>query len=137
MVEAQGGSLEAVKDPKSYPAAKHKIEVTSTRSGHVSAIDALAVGLVGVDLGAGRQFVEDDVDFSAGIELLKKTGDKVSEGDVLAILSTNRDGVGQVGAQKVEGAYKVDEAVPTPRQLITNIVRKGGLVEAFDSSLLK
>ncbi|GMI00499.1 hypothetical protein TrVE_jg2429 [Triparma verrucosa] len=137
MVEAQGGSLEAVKDPKSYPAAKHKIEVTSTRSGHVSAIDALAVGLVGVDLGAGRQFVEDDVDFSAGIELLKKTGDKVSEGDVLAILSTNRDGVGKVGAQKVEGAYKVDEAVPTPRQLITNIVRKGGLVEAFDSSLLK
>ncbi|GMI16386.1 hypothetical protein TrLO_g12931 [Triparma laevis f. longispina] len=137
MVEAQGGSLEAVKNPTNYPSAKHSIEVISTRSGYVTAIDALAIGLVGVDLGAGRKFVEDDVDFTAGIELRKKTGDKVEEGDVLAVLSTNRDGVGEVGKQKVEGAYKVDEEAPSPTKLITNVVRKGGVVEDFDESMLQ
>ena len=41
-------------------------------------------------LGAGRAKKEDPIDYSAGITLEKKTGDFVKEGDVIAVLHTNK-----------------------------------------------
>ena len=49
----------------------------------MQAIDALAIGKVGVMLGAGRKRIEDDVDFAAGVQLAAKVGTEVSEGDTL------------------------------------------------------
>ena len=40
-------------------------------------------------LGAGRKTKEDKIDFSAGISLKKKVGDKVAVGDILCVLHTN------------------------------------------------
>ena len=52
-------------------------------------MDAEKIGSSSVILGAGRVNKEDSIDFSAGIILHKKTGDKVSKGDILAELHTN------------------------------------------------
>lgn len=41
-------------------------------------------GIASVQLGAGREKKEDNIDFSAGIVMTKKVGDTVSEGDVIA-----------------------------------------------------
>ena len=40
-------------------------------------------------MGAGRNTKEESIDYSAGIMLVKKTGDFVNEGDVIAYLYTS------------------------------------------------
>ena len=53
-------------------------------------MDAEAIGLLAMELGAGRKTKDDAIDYSAGIVMAKKTGDKVSEGDLLATLYTGK-----------------------------------------------
>ena len=53
-------------------------------------MNAETIGLCAMELGAGRKTKEDKIDYTAGIILNKKSGDKVVAGDVLATLFTNR-----------------------------------------------
>jgi len=98
MVRAQGGDIRAIDDPSLLPQCKEMIEVKSTRKGYVQKIDALAVGISSQILGAGRQKKEDVIDPSVGIVLKKKIGDKVKEGEPLAIFYTDGD------EEKIENA---------------------------------
>ena len=43
-----------------------------------------------MSLGAGREFLEDELDYGAGIILNKTVGDKVEIGDTLMTLYTNK-----------------------------------------------
>ena len=54
-------------------------------------MNAEKIGLASVKLGAGRITKDDVIDFTAGIKLIKKTGDAVKCGDVIAILYTNNE----------------------------------------------
>ena len=42
-------------------------------------------------LGAGRETKESVIDYGAGIKLIRKTHDKVNEGDVIAEFYTSKD----------------------------------------------
>ncbi|MDQ7095824.1 pyrimidine-nucleoside phosphorylase [Desulfosporosinus sp. PR] len=89
LVRIQGGNPEVIDNPNMLPQSKYHIEVRSSESGYVSAIDAEKIGLTAMLLGAGRAKKDDVIDFSAGVTMLKKVGDKVDKGDVLCILHTN------------------------------------------------
>ena len=80
LVKAQGGHLEKMKVSTKTQKIKAPID------GVVKKIDALAVGKLSIELGAGRKTKEDSVDHSVGIKLNKLVGDKVKKGDVLATL---------------------------------------------------
>jgi pyrimidine-nucleoside phosphorylase len=69
--------------------AKYSHEVKATVSGYITSVNTESYGLSALSLGAGRNKVGDKIDYTAGIILNKKTGDKVEEGDVLATLYTN------------------------------------------------
>ena len=56
-------------------------------------METFRIGMIALDLGAGRRRQDDEVDPSAGIELVASVGDQVREGDVLAILSWSRETV--------------------------------------------
>jgi pyrimidine-nucleoside phosphorylase len=86
MIEAHGGSPGVVDDDDVLPRAPHRVVVRAPRRGVVAGLDARALGLLAVDLGAGRQHVDDPVDPAVGIELRARRGDAVSKGDALAIL---------------------------------------------------
>ena len=66
----------------------------------MSAIDSLEVGLASKILGAGRKTKDDTIDYSVGIYLKKKIGDKIKIGDPLAVLYTDGD------EEKIEPARK-------------------------------
>lgn len=83
-VEYQNGDLSKL------PSSLNKYEVRSTVSGYISNIDALSLGKLSMHLGAGREFLEDELDYGAGIILNKTIGDKVIEGDTLMTLYTNK-----------------------------------------------
>lgn len=100
LIVTQGGDPSVVDNPNLLPQPKAKIEVKSETSGYVSAIDSLEVGLASKILGAGRQRKDDIIDYSVGIYLKKKVGDKVKIGDLLAVLYTDGD------EEKIEPARK-------------------------------
>jgi pyrimidine-nucleoside phosphorylase len=127
MVRAQGGDPAIIENPGRLPQPRRTVVVKSGRAGYVSSIDALAVGRVAVLLGAGRLRSEDRVDHAAGIELLKKRGDRVAKGDPLALLHTGRAKVPDQCPGLLRDAVSVGATRPKPRPVVLGRVTSRGL----------
>lgn len=78
-------------DITKLPTSKNVYEVKSTISGYLSNIDALSLGKLSMSLGAGRENLDDKIDYGAGIILNKTVGNKVEIGDTLMTLYTNKN----------------------------------------------
>lgn len=89
VVERQGGDIRYLRDPGLYPPPAFRLEVQSGGDGFVSRIAARRLGLLAIELGAGRKKMEDPVDPKAGIVLRKKLGDRVESGEPLAVVYTD------------------------------------------------
>ncbi len=85
-VGAQGGNKKLIENPATFAKAKYSHTVKSVRDGYIGAVDTEAYGLASLALGAGRNTVEDEIDYSAGIILKRKTGDFVKAGEEIATL---------------------------------------------------
>lgn len=90
MVKAQGGDVSYIENTDKFPKAAYSTEVRAEADGFISAMQTAEIGTSSVILGAGREKKGDSIDFAAGLEVLKKTGDDVKKGDVIAILHTNK-----------------------------------------------
>lgn len=93
LIKIQGGDPAVVDDAGSLPEAGYHIEVEAEAEGYVNSIDAESIGIAAMLLGAGRRTKEDKIDFSAGISMKKKVGDKVARGETLCVLHTNLENV--------------------------------------------
>ncbi len=124
IVEAQGGDPAAVDDPGRLPRAPRRLEVASPASGAVQAIDAEALGLAAVALGAGRRRIEDAVDPAAGLVVHKKLGEPVEAGEPLATLHAGDAGAEppERAAERVRRAYRIGkQAVPAEPLVVERI----------------
>ena len=81
MVEAQGGDASALSKMGEIHRAPTIIEVAAPFDGTLTRLDALEIGRLSTELGAGRGKAEDQIDFAVGVECLRKQGEKVSAGD--------------------------------------------------------
>jgi len=115
LVEAQSGDLSVIDAPDSRPdsAPLAEVKVPAGRGGYVADLDALSIGQAAVELGAGRQTKEESVDPVAGLTELKKPGDAVAEGDVLARLHTSESPDLDTVRTAVQEAYTFSETPPT------------------------
>lgn len=89
MVEWQGGDVAVIDDPNKLPTAKYVIPLRSENTGYLTSINAHYLGEVTMLLGAGRKKKGDVIDYSTGIVIEKKQGEKVEKGDVLAWIHAN------------------------------------------------
>jgi len=122
LVEAQGGDPGVINNPDKLPDASIKQETPSPRAGYVVSIDAMQVGRGAMLLGAGRMTKDDTIDHAAGLELKKKPGEPVKEGEPLAILHTNRENTLADAAAAITGAFIISDAPPAPAPLILETV---------------
>lgn len=115
-IESQGGNGNQVDNTELLPKAKYIVEVKSEVDGYVSKIDSERIGLIAMELGAGRATKEDTVDLAVGIVLNKKRSDKVAKGDVLAYIHSNDEGKIEKASKDIIGSYHITdenrEAVP-------------------------
>ena len=120
IVEAQGGDPDALADPALLPRAREVREVASRARGLVQAIDAEAIGLAAMALGAGRSRLEDRVDPAAGLLVHKKVGDPVEPGEPLATLHLGAAPLEapEAVAERVRAAYQIGAARVPPEPLI-------------------
>ncbi len=92
IVEAQGGDRRVIDDPLGVlPAATQQVPLLASRSGIVQDVDAMAVALAALKLGAGRARAEDAVDPAVGVTGLVKIGESVEVGQPLAVIHANDD----------------------------------------------
>jgi thymidine phosphorylase len=84
MIAAQGGNPDAP-----LPVAREKHVVTAEKSGTISSMDALKVGVSAWRLGAGRERQGEKVQAGAGIEIHAKPGEKIEAGAPLFTLHTD------------------------------------------------
>jgi pyrimidine-nucleoside phosphorylase/thymidine phosphorylase len=108
IVAAQGGDPAAIDDPARLPRAAQVLPVAAPAGGVVEAIDAEAVGLAAMALGAGRARVDDRIDPAVGIVLTVKVGERVEAGQPLCLVHRNAGGEPQDRvADRLRAAYRV------------------------------
>ena len=122
MVRAQGGDERCIYHPETFEKAKYSYEVKATESGFVLGVDTESYGVASLLLGAGRNTKEDIIDFTAGVKLVKKTGDRVEKGDVIAVLYSSRTNSFEQAAAKLLSATKIGENAPNDQPLILDII---------------
>lgn len=88
LIIAQGGNVNLIDNPELFKKSNFIVEVKATKTGYIEKMDTAKIGIVSGILGAGRIKKEDIIDYTAGIELLAKTGDYVKKGDIIAKLYT-------------------------------------------------
>ena len=114
LVEHQGGDPRTLEDLDLLPRAEHHLEVRAARSGSIVELDALEIGEAAHLLGAGRTVKGEEIDPAVGIELLKKVGDRVEEGEPLARIHYNSRERGSEARAKVERAFLIGPEPPEP-----------------------
>lgn len=122
-IEAQGGDPSQVDDPEKLPKAKHIVPVKSDREGYVTKIHADNIGLVAMELGAGRATKEDKIDLAVGIVLNKKRGEKVQRGDIIAYIHSNDESKIEKAAQGILKNYEIFTEMKNEIPLVYDVIR--------------
>ena len=122
-ISHQGGNVDWIENPDNFPKAEFKEEIKAENDCYISSMNAEEIGVASVILGAGREKKEDAIDFSAGIVLNKKTGDKVAKGDIIATLYTNNKDSLKTAKEKFLSAIEFSNEKPIEIPLIYEIVR--------------
>ncbi len=127
LVRAQGGDISVVEHPETRSGSEPAGEVHAPAGidGYVADLDALEIGKTAVLMGAGRLRKEDPVDPTAGITLVKKPGDAVVAGDVLAYLHTKKLEQMDTFRERVQKAYTFSSTRPQTRPLLLKRYAKG------------
>lgn len=118
MVKAQGGDESYIKDTDKFKKAEIIYEVKTDKEGFISKMNSEKCGMCSCILGAGRIKKEDKIDYSAGIILNKKPGDKVRKGDILAYLHTNNESVLSQAEDVFKNAVTISDKKPENQPLI-------------------
>ena len=118
MVEAQGGDPEWIRNTSLFPKAEFSREVCAAENGYIVSVDTEGLGTASLMLGAGRNTKDDKIDHSAGIILIKKTGDRVRRGQTIARLYTNDRGRLDAAEEKFTESTHIGTKAPQARPLI-------------------
>lgn len=121
-VTAQGGDASVIDNTDLLPKAKYIVPVLSDRAGVVEKIHAEKIGIVAMELGAGRATKESVIDLAVGIVLNKKRGDKVSEGEVLAYIHSNDESNIEKAKEGILANYVISENYENNIPLIHDVV---------------
>lgn len=122
-ISLQGGNNNWIENPDNFPKAEFKEEIKAENDCYISSMNAEEIGVASVILGAGREKKEDTIDFSSGIVLNKKSGDKVAKGDIIATLYTNNENSLNTAKEKFLSAIECSNEKPIEIPLIYEIVR--------------
>jgi pyrimidine-nucleoside phosphorylase len=123
-ISLQGAKLEFAENPEKLAKASIVQEVLAESDGYIKSMDAEKIGLAAAELGAGRKTKDDEIDFSAGILLKRKTGDKIKKGDVIATLHTNRHASLTLAKELFFTSFEIASDMPQEEPLIYKMIRE-------------
>ncbi len=117
-IEQQGGDPKVIDDYSILPHTSATFQVTTNRTGYITAIDAEKVGIAARMLGGGRSRAEDAIDAAVGIIVRAKPGERVTPQDSVFEVHY-RDGTKLFAAMPLlAGAFELGDAPPPDSQLV-------------------
>jgi len=121
MLAAQGGRLE-----QGLPVSPVQLAMLSPAKGYVESIDALEVGLAGLELGVGRKKKEDRVDPGAGIVIEAGVGARVEAGEPLAVVHARSEELARSVMARLQNAWRLSEhEVKRPPHVLARVDKDG------------
>ncbi len=122
VITAQGGNPQVLDRFDLLPNATGAQEITTSRGGYVSAIDAELIGQASSMVGAGRNTKEDSIDPAVGVILEVKVGHKIEADSILCRIYYTSDEHVSEAAELVEDAFKISQQPVEERDLILEVV---------------
>jgi len=117
-IRAQGGDP----DERALPEAPVLRTVEAPRGGYVAALGAIRVGVAALHLGAGRQTKTDTIDHAVGVVCLRKRGDEVAAGELLAEVHARDETTADESAAEVLAAYELGDEEPPARSIVLDVI---------------
>lgn len=123
LVKNQGGDITYIENTEKFEKAKYKMEVRIEQEGYIRKLNAEEVGKIAMHLGAGRVRKEDDIDYSVGVELIKKVGDFVEKGDIVAYVYANDEQKEKEAVEMLKEKYIIGNEKIEPIKSILEIIQ--------------
>ncbi len=117
-IRAQGGDP----DPGALPRAPVLREVVAPRSGIVTRLAALPIGIASLELGGGRRAKDDEIDHAVGVVCSAKRGQTVETGQVLADVHARDEESAARAAAAVLDAYEIGGDEPAAHGILLDVV---------------
>ncbi len=131
IIAAQGGDPRVCDDLSLLPQAKVVKSYAWDAEGYVEDMDTTAIGLAAQALGAGRMKKSDVLDYSVGLVLHARIGDKVEKGTPLVTLYARDEAAADTAAARVRQVIKLSQVPVQQPPLWYAVVTKDG-VQRFD-----
>ena len=114
LVKAQGGDINKIK------VSNKVFFIKSDKEGYINKIDALKLGEIAKKIGAGRNTLEDKIDYEVGIVLNKKVGDYVNKEEELAkVYLKDKD----VSVAEILECFEINDELENSNKLILDIIK--------------
>ena len=122
LIERQGGDASVIEHPEILPSAPHRHTIRASEDGHVVKLDARAIGIAAVRLGAGRRTKEDDIDPAVGLEICVTVGDRVAAGAPLIHVDYRTEDRRDHAIDALQSAIDIADGVPTTPSLVMEVI---------------
>lgn len=114
LVKAQGGKINNIK------ISDKVFSIKSDREGYINNIDALHIGEIAKKIGAGRNTLEDKIDYEVGLVLSKKVGDYVEkEEELVKVYLKDKD----ISISEILECFTIEEELKITPKLILDIIK--------------
>lgn len=122
LISRQWGDSRVIDDYSIFPKAEFKIPLTALEDGFISRIEAKNIGQAVVNLGGGRYKKEDSIDYSVGIEMVKKIGDEVKSGDTLLYIHASNETQGLMQIEMLRKSIEISKDPVEKQKEILDII---------------
>ncbi len=124
IITTQGGDARVLDAPDQFlPCAPYVTTLSATRSGFVSGIDPMALGLAAIQLGAGRMRADQPIDPSVGFVLKKKPGDPIDKGQPWIEVHAKTSTIDPALNASIQNALELSSRKPKIAKLVLDQVR--------------
>ena len=117
LCQHQGGAL-----ARGLPKAAHAKDVVADKDGFLQYTDVEKLGTAGIFLGAGRRFQTDQLDLSAGIEVMWANGASIRKGDPIFKLHYNSGCKIDDAIIEIRKSFSLVAQTPAPTPLIAKVL---------------
>jgi pyrimidine-nucleoside phosphorylase len=121
-VRLQGGDARIIDDPSLLPASKFQSQITSPKSGYITAMHSRDFGIALALLGGGRARKEDRIDPGVGLEFHRRIADRVTAGEKLVTIHYNSEARLPEARNLLEKGFEIADKQPPVPPLIRKII---------------
>ncbi len=126
MIAAQEGDIRVIYDLSVLPQAPVVKKLLASTDGWIYGFDTCRIGMLSVELGAGRIKKDDKIDPSVGLVFTVKRGDKISKREVLAEVHAKTEHEADIALKKLSQMITISTSIVRERKpILTAITAQG------------